>query len=84
MLKAVKDAGLMQLPCFAHTLNLIVTGAIKANVGIESVLENGRKLVKFFNKSSLANSKLVEQADIAAKSDHNLHIRKLKKDVKTS
>ena len=37
------------LPCFAHTLNLIVTNAIKGVDELTSVIESVKKIVTFFH-----------------------------------
>lgn len=55
---AVREFGWHHLPCFAHTQNPAVTGAIKKNVEFNLVLEHFRKLVFLFKQSNLATSKL--------------------------
>ena len=84
MMKAVSDMKLMQISCFAHTLNLVVTSSIKSVALVESVLKKSRELVTFLHKSSTAQTKLNLHCDLIASYDPSFtKIRKLKQDVST-
>lgn len=62
--------------CFAHTLNLVVTDAISASIGVK--LDKAKSIVQYFKKSSSALAKLREmQASL-----HKEQL-KLKQDVPT-
>lgn len=51
------------LPCFAHTLNLVVQDAIKNTNEIKNVQEKIKRLVSFFHHSVKAMDKLREMQD---------------------
>ena len=51
MIAAARVAGWRHLPCFAHTLNLVVTDAIKAVDGLMQVQQRGKNVISFFNHS---------------------------------
>ena len=46
-------------PCFAHTLNLIVQGAIADNTKLSDLLKQCKNVVSYFHKSVKASDKLV-------------------------
>lgn len=46
------------IPCFAHTLNLVVKGSIERNHELSSILARSRAIVTFFHQSAKATSKL--------------------------
>jgi zinc finger BED domain-containing protein 1 (E3 SUMO-protein ligase ZBED1) len=57
--KAVKDiAKLRHVPCFAHTLHLVVSQAVDANSELKDLLLRSKIIVSYFKKSSTASSKL--------------------------
>lgn len=56
MVKEVGDCGLLQLPCFAHTLNLAVKKAINQSKEVNAIFQSCRDLVLYFKQSSLASS----------------------------
>lgn len=51
---------LRHLPCFAHTLNLVVSDAIKHAASITTIVEKVKKIVTFFHHSAKASDKLSE------------------------
>lgn len=60
MIAAARVCGLKQLSCFAHTLNLVVTDAIKANQDLLRVQQRAKNVVTFFNHSTNASDRLGE------------------------
>ena len=46
------------LPCFAHTLNLIVTNSLRDVPEVEALLQYCKQNVSFFHKSTKATDKL--------------------------
>ena len=58
MVKAMKDAKLPDLGCFAHTLQLIVHDGVLSQRAVINILAICRKIVGHFKHSSLAYSKL--------------------------
>lgn len=75
---AVNLGGWKHVPCFAHTLNLVVTDSLKNNSKLNEILLRCRSLVTFFKKSSKANAQLKKMAKMA-----NLNITALKQEVAT-
>lgn len=58
--KAIKDIlGWKHLGCFAHSLNLVVKNGLKANQNILCLVENVRKIVSHFKRSTNATAKLL-------------------------
>ena len=53
---AVTLGGWKPVSCFAHTLNLAVTDALKNNSELNGILARCRSLVAFFKQPSKANS----------------------------
>uniref|UniRef100_A0AAQ5Y0H8 BED-type domain-containing protein n=1 Tax=Amphiprion ocellaris TaxID=80972 RepID=A0AAQ5Y0H8_AMPOC len=60
MVSAVRKTYWKHIPCFAHTLNLIVKDSIKADTSLESILEKCGAIVRFFHHSTKATDKLKE------------------------
>ena len=60
------------VPCFAHTLNLIVKGALKADPAIVSIQKRCRDIVTFFHRSAKASDKLNEVHKQLKLPDHKL------------
>ena len=60
MVAAVHKTCWKHIPCFSHTLNLIVKDSIKADTSLESSLEKCSAIVRFFNHSTRATDKLKE------------------------
>ena len=57
---AVRHTGWTHVPCFAHTLNLVVSEAIKADTKIHQLRKSCRDIVSFFHHSVKASEKLKE------------------------
>ncbi len=60
MVSAVRKTCWKHIPCFSHTLNLIVKDSIKADTSLESILEKCSAIVRFFHHSTRATDKLKE------------------------
>ena len=76
ILKAIKDfTPFRHIPCFAHTLNLVIKNSIEANDYVFGLLDKCRNIVAYFKKSTTATAKL-NQLSCSSK-------KKLKPDVKT-
>ena len=50
--------GWRQIPCFAHTLSLVVKGSILKNIEFFSIVTRARAIVTFFHQSTKATAKL--------------------------
>ena len=57
---AVKIVGWNHVPCFAHTLNLVVSEAIKSDESVRVIKKKCRQIVTFFHQSVKATEKLKE------------------------
>ena len=57
---AARITGWKHIPCFAHTLNLIVQGALKADPTLTALKKTCRNIVTFFHHSAKASDKLNE------------------------
>ena len=77
---AVNLLGWRHLPCFAHTLNLIVQDSLKAVDGLPSLQQKCKDIVSNFYRSSKATEKLLS---IQSQSHTTARAVKLKQDVKT-
>ena len=53
---AIRIAGWSHLPCFAHTINLIVTNSISEVPELEELIKSCKDIVSYFHKSSKATS----------------------------
>lgn len=62
ILAAIKLAGWYSLPCFAHTLHLIVTDGLK-DENIIQLVNKCKAAVEFFNRSTKAFNKLKEMQE---------------------
>ncbi|XP_061734385.1 E3 SUMO-protein ligase ZBED1-like [Nerophis ophidion] len=60
MVSAVRKTCWKHIPCFSHTLNLIVKDSIKADTSLESRFEKCSAIVRFFHHSTRAINKLKE------------------------
>lgn len=60
MIKALCDAGLASLPCVAHTLQLGLNLGTLAQRRVADVVAVGRKIVRHFRNSALADSRLAD------------------------
>lgn len=71
---AIKSLSKRQIPCFAHTLNLVVQEAIKNTDYVLKVREKIKQIVTFFHHSVKATDKLTqlqEQHNQPAKKTHS-------------
>ncbi|XP_076134518.1 E3 SUMO-protein ligase ZBED1-like [Alosa pseudoharengus] len=59
MVAATEKLGLRHLPCFAHTLNLIVKKAVEEHEALTEIRTRARRVVTYFRSSSKANDKLI-------------------------
>ena len=76
IVKAIKEfTTFRHIPCFAHTLNLVVKNSIDANDVVSELLDTCRGIVSYFKKSTIGTSKLKQFSQSSQK--------KLKPDVKT-
>lgn len=57
---AVRSAGWMHVPCFAHILSTAVSEAIKADASVQELRDKCGKIVSFFQHSVKATEKLHE------------------------
>ena len=60
MVAAARLRGWRHLPCFAHTLNLIVQKSTKQDPVLSELRQKGRNIVKYFKRSFKAQDKLTE------------------------
>lgn len=52
---AVKRTGWAHVPCFAHSLNLVVQEGLKC---VETIRSKVKSIVEYFHRSTVANAKL--------------------------
>ena len=57
---AVRIVGWQHVPCFAHTLNLVVSGALKDDPVMHNLQKRCKQIVTFFHRSVKATAKLRE------------------------
>ena len=60
MVAAARLTGWRHIPCFAHTLNLIVQESTEKDPVLAEVRQKGRNFVKYFKQSIKARDKLTE------------------------
>ena len=60
MAAAVRITGWKHIPCFAHTLSLIVQAALSADKATADLKKTCKDVVTFFHKSTKASDKLKE------------------------
>ena len=77
---AVNLLGWRHLPCFAHTLNLIVQDSLKAINGLPRLQQKCKDIVSYFHRSSKATEKLLS---LQSQSHTTTKVVKLKQDVET-
>ncbi|XP_076052180.1 E3 SUMO-protein ligase ZBED1-like isoform X2 [Oratosquilla oratoria] len=61
IVKAVEAMNVKHLPCFAHSLNLVVQNALKNANDVKKVQEKVKAIVSFFHNSVKASDKLCAQ-----------------------
>ena len=57
---AVRITGWQHVACFAHTLNLVVSAAIKADRSVHDLQKKCKQIVSFFHHSAKSSEKLKE------------------------
>ncbi|CAH1104096.1 unnamed protein product [Psylliodes chrysocephalus] len=57
---AIRLTGWKHIPCFAHTLNLIVQSSLEENATIVQTQRKIKKIVEYFKRSTQASAKLSE------------------------
>ena len=57
---AVRITGWVHVPCFAHTLNLVVSEAIKSDESVSDLKKRCKQIVTFFHQCVKATEKLKE------------------------
>ncbi len=75
---AVRLNGWKHLPCFAHTLNLVVQNSLDGDTQLAGIQKKCRDLVSYFHRSSKATDKL-----ISVQTQMKLDNHKLIQDVET-
>lgn len=78
IVKAVRDLEYPHLPCFAHTINLVVQDALKSTVDVAPIIAKVKSVVRFFHHSTSATAKLFE-----FQQQHNRKSMKLIQEVET-
>ena len=58
MVKAMSDAELPDLGCFAHTLQLVVNDVVLSQQAVIDLIATARKIVRHFRRSCLAYDRL--------------------------
>jgi hypothetical protein len=58
MVKAVKDMGVVHVPCFAHTLNLVVTQSLSSIEAAAVLKSKVSALVRQYKKSSIVKNEI--------------------------
>ncbi|XP_028408818.1 zinc finger BED domain-containing protein 4-like [Dendronephthya gigantea] len=69
---AVKILGWNHVPCFAHTLNLVVSEAIKSDECVSEIKKMCKQIVTFFHQSVKATEKLKEVQNKLNLPEHKL------------
>ncbi|KAK3870849.1 hypothetical protein Pcinc_023961 [Petrolisthes cinctipes] len=60
MLAGIRHAGFKQIPCLAHTLNLVVKDALNGTSGLNEIVKKCSSICSFFHHSSKSSDKLKE------------------------
>ncbi len=69
---AVRLNGWKHMPCFAHTLNLVVQDSLKADPQLSEIQKKCRDIVSYFHRSSKATDKLVSIQNRLKVENHKL------------
>ncbi|RXN15613.1 zinc finger BED domain-containing 1-like protein [Labeo rohita] len=69
MVSAIQKLGLRHLPCFAHTINLIVKRAVEEHKVMADIRSRARRVVSYFRSSTNATEKL-----ILAQEEQEMHL----------
>ena len=60
MLKGIKDSGFEGLPCFTHTVQLIINKALFQQATVKDMIKKSKAIVGYFSQSSNAARELLE------------------------
>ena len=60
MLKGIKDSGYQGLPCFAHTIQLVINKSVFQQATVKDLLKKSKAIVGHFSQSSNAARELLE------------------------
>ncbi|XP_053968686.1 E3 SUMO-protein ligase ZBED1-like [Anastrepha ludens] len=67
MLKACEILQISNLPCFVHTINLVVQDALKVDdVVLQDLFTKCKSIVRFFKKSTITNEKFKLAQEVSA------------------
>ncbi|XP_077975170.1 zinc finger BED domain-containing protein 4-like [Styela clava] len=72
MVRGIADTGYDALPCFLHTLQLVLKDSILEQDVIKELLEQCKRIVSHFSHSALANNKLTKLQKQHALPQHKL------------
>lgn len=72
MVAGIRQAGFKQIPCFAHTINLVVKDSLKADQSLNVALQKCSPIVSFFHHSTRASDKLKEVQQQQSLPQHKL------------
>ena len=78
MLKGIKDSGFEGLPCFTHTIQLIINKSLFQQATIKDILKKSKSIVGHFSQSSNAARELLE-----LQAEYELPKHRLLQDVTT-
>ena len=78
MLKGIKDSGFEGLPCFTHTIQLIINKSLFQQATIKDILKKSKSIVGHFSQSSNAARELSE-----LQAEYELPKHRLLQDVTT-
>ncbi|KAI2665831.1 E3 SUMO-protein ligase ZBED1 [Labeo rohita] len=66
MVSAIQKLGLRHLPCFAHTINLIVKRAVEEHKVMADIRSRARRVVSYFRSSTNATEKRARNASASS------------------
>ncbi|KAK3863764.1 hypothetical protein Pcinc_030486 [Petrolisthes cinctipes] len=72
MLAGIRHAGFKQIPCLAHTLNLVVKDALNGTSGLNEIVKKCSSICSFFHHSSKSSDKLKEIQSQLGLPEHKL------------
>ena len=69
---AIRITGWPHAPCFAHTINLVVTNSVAEVKEVEELIHSCKRIVSFFHRSTKASDALKKVQDQLKIPDHQL------------
>ncbi|XP_019858685.1 PREDICTED: zinc finger BED domain-containing protein 1-like [Amphimedon queenslandica] len=72
MTAAIREMGWRHLPCFAHSLNLVVQDAMKLEQDLTGIKERCKQIVSHFHRSAKSSDKLAAIQKQLAAPEHKL------------